>query len=233
MAALHVAGHGALALHRRQACHDCASLASLHCRHDVAGRRRLAGPRRRAPSSRSAAPCSVELVTHDDWLPESMARCPSHGYAANLLWCDPFERFSIMSLVRAPGAETPVHDHQVWGLVGILRGAQASQRFVLDPASGALASGQPRHPRSGRGRGCCRRPTTSTRWPTRERRQFDQHPRPMAAISARMRRAPLRSGDRRGERVRVGLRQPRDAEFSGIGYRELLSLMFSPRRGRS
>jgi predicted metal-dependent enzyme (double-stranded beta helix superfamily) len=82
-----------------------------------------------------------ELVKHDDWLPESMARCPPHGYAANLLWCDPFERFSIVSLVWAPGAETPVHDHQVWGLVGILRGAETSQRFVLDPASGALARG--------------------------------------------------------------------------------------------
>jgi predicted metal-dependent enzyme (double-stranded beta helix superfamily) len=82
-----------------------------------------------------------ELVKHDDWLPESMARCPSHGYAANLLWCDPFERFSIVSLVWAPGAETPVHDHQVWGLVGILRGAETSQRFVLDAASRALARG--------------------------------------------------------------------------------------------
>jgi predicted metal-dependent enzyme (double-stranded beta helix superfamily) len=82
-----------------------------------------------------------ELVKHDDWLPESMARCPSHGYAANLLWCDPFERFSVVSLVWAPGAETPVHDHQVWGLVGILRGAETSQRFVLDAASGALARG--------------------------------------------------------------------------------------------
>jgi 3-mercaptopropionate dioxygenase len=81
-----------------------------------------------------------ELVKHDDWLPESMSRCPPHGYAANLLWCDPFERFSITSLVWAPGAETPVHDHQVWGLVGILRGSETSQRFVLDPASGALAT---------------------------------------------------------------------------------------------
>jgi 3-mercaptopropionate dioxygenase len=82
-----------------------------------------------------------ELVKHDDWLPESMARCPPHGYAANLLWCDPFERFSIVSLVWAPGAETPVHDHQVWGLVGILRGSETSQRFVLDPTSGALTKG--------------------------------------------------------------------------------------------
>src|SRR5258707_15194963 len=84
----------------------------------------------------------VDLVKHDDWLPESMAKCPPHGYAANLLWCDPFERFSIVSLVWAPGAETPVHDHQVWGLVGILRGSETSQSFVLDPASGALAQGK-------------------------------------------------------------------------------------------
>ncbi|HTG22547.1 MAG TPA: cysteine dioxygenase, partial [Reyranella sp.] len=83
----------------------------------------------------------ADLVKHDDWLPDAMARCPPHGYAANLLWCDPFERFSIVSLVRAPGAETPVHDHQVWGLVGILRGSETSQRFVLDAASGALARG--------------------------------------------------------------------------------------------
>src|SRR5260370_40310135 len=70
-----------------------------------------------------------------------MAKCPPHGFAANLLWCDPFERFSVVSLVWAPGAETPVHDHQVWGLVGILRGSETSQRFVLDPSSGALAQG--------------------------------------------------------------------------------------------
>jgi predicted metal-dependent enzyme (double-stranded beta helix superfamily) len=31
----------------------------------------------------------VDLVKHDDWLPDSMAKCPPHGYAANLLWCDP------------------------------------------------------------------------------------------------------------------------------------------------
>ena len=83
----------------------------------------------------------AELVKHDDWLPESMAKCPPHGYAQNLLWCDPFERFSVVSLVWAPGAETPVHDHQVWGLVGILRGAERSQRFVRDAATGAIAKG--------------------------------------------------------------------------------------------
>jgi predicted metal-dependent enzyme (double-stranded beta helix superfamily) len=83
-----------------------------------------------------------ELVAHDDWLPESMAKCPPHGYAQNLLWCDPFERFCVVSFVWAASATTPVHDHQMWGLVGVLRGSEISQHFVVDPASGALAKGE-------------------------------------------------------------------------------------------
>jgi predicted metal-dependent enzyme (double-stranded beta helix superfamily) len=83
-----------------------------------------------------------ELVRHDDWLPESMAECPPHGYAQNLLWCDPFERFSIVSFVWAPSARTPVHDHQMWGLVGMLRGSEISQAFAHDAAAGALVAGR-------------------------------------------------------------------------------------------
>jgi predicted metal-dependent enzyme (double-stranded beta helix superfamily) len=82
-----------------------------------------------------------ELVRHDDWLPESMAECPPHGYAQNLLWCDPFERFSIVSFVWAPSAGTPVHDHQVWGLVGMLRGSETSQAFLRDEKTGLLSLG--------------------------------------------------------------------------------------------
>ncbi|WIM11994.1 cysteine dioxygenase [Enhydrobacter sp.] len=83
-----------------------------------------------------------ELVSHDDWLPESMARCPPHGYAQNLLWCDPFERFSMVSFVWAPSACTPVHDHRMWGLVGMLRGSEISQAFSRDAATGTLAAGE-------------------------------------------------------------------------------------------
>jgi 3-mercaptopropionate dioxygenase len=82
-----------------------------------------------------------ELVSHDDWLPEAAAKGPPHGYAQNLLWCDPFERFCVVSFVWAPGAVTPVHDHQMWGLVGMLRGSETSLRFVPDPATGALKPG--------------------------------------------------------------------------------------------
>ena len=82
-----------------------------------------------------------ELVSHDDWLPESMAECPPHGYVQNLLWCDPFERFCVVSFVWAPGAVTPVHDHQMWGMVGMLRGSETSLHFAPDPETGALKPG--------------------------------------------------------------------------------------------
>lgn len=82
-----------------------------------------------------------ELVSHDDWLPDSMAECPPHGYVQNLLWCDPFERFSVVSFVWAPNAKTPVHDHQVWGLVGMLRGSETSQGFARNAETGALSLG--------------------------------------------------------------------------------------------
>ena len=70
-----------------------------------------------------------------------MAKCPPHGYAQNMLWCDPLERFSVVSFVWAPSACTPVHDHQMWGLVGMLRGSETSQAYRRDAVTGALTLG--------------------------------------------------------------------------------------------
>ena len=39
------------------------------------------------------------------------------------------ERFSVVSFVWGPGQATPVHDHTVWGLIGMLRGAELSQGY--------------------------------------------------------------------------------------------------------
>jgi predicted metal-dependent enzyme (double-stranded beta helix superfamily) len=58
------------------------------------------------------------LVSHDDWLPEEFARAAADSYRQYLLYCDPRERFSVVSFVWGPGQKTPVHDHTVWGLVG-------------------------------------------------------------------------------------------------------------------
>lgn len=72
----------------------------------------------------------TDLVSHDDWLPESCTRSDPDRYQQHLLHCDPLERFSLVSFVWGPGQRTPVHDHGVWGYVGMLRGAETGQRFV-------------------------------------------------------------------------------------------------------
>ena len=72
------------------------------------------------------------LVAHDDWLPPASAASSLERYQQHLLHADAGGRFSVVSFVWAPGQVTPVHNHTVWGLIGVLRGAEASQPFVRD-----------------------------------------------------------------------------------------------------
>lgn len=73
-----------------------------------------------------------ELVAHDDWLPEAMARPHPVYYQQHLLYGDPLDRFSLVSFVWGPGQQTPVHDHTVWGLIGMLRGAEVDQHYRVE-----------------------------------------------------------------------------------------------------
>ncbi|WP_426957150.1 cysteine dioxygenase [Muricoccus radiodurans] len=73
-----------------------------------------------------------DLVSADDWLPAPFAEC-GPGYRQYLLHCDPLERFSLVAFVWGPGASTPVHDHTVWGLVGMLRGEEISTEMHHGP----------------------------------------------------------------------------------------------------
>ena len=81
------------------------------------------------------------LVATDSWLPPAYAGPSAMRYQQYLLYVDPEERFSVVSFVWGPGQETPIHNHTVWGLIGMLRGAERSQTFhVLE--DGRLAPGQ-------------------------------------------------------------------------------------------
>ena len=71
----------------------------------------------------------ARLIARDDWLPEAFAEPNPERYQQYLLHCDSRERFSVVSFVWGPGQSTPIHDHGVWGLVGVLRGAERAQRF--------------------------------------------------------------------------------------------------------
>jgi 3-mercaptopropionate dioxygenase len=79
-----------------------------------------------------------ELIAHDDWLPDQFAEAHPERYRQYLLHCDPFERFSVLSFVWGPGQSTPLHDHTVWGMVGVLRGAERCEEFSCAAAEGAL-----------------------------------------------------------------------------------------------
>jgi predicted metal-dependent enzyme (double-stranded beta helix superfamily) len=81
------------------------------------------------------------LIADDSWLPESCTRADPGGYRQYLLHCDPLERFSVVSFVWGPGAVTPVHDHTVWGLVGMLRGAERCTEYAPEGPQRIVARG--------------------------------------------------------------------------------------------
>ena len=78
----------------------------------------------------------ARLVVTDDWLPEAYALPGPNQYQQYLLHADPLERFSVVSFVWGPGQKTPIHDHTVWGIVGILRGAETGVSYVQKPGGG-------------------------------------------------------------------------------------------------
>lgn len=91
----------------------------------------------------SGAKLLARLVAHDDWLPEEFARPSPERYQQYLLHCDSRERFSVVSFVWGPGQGTPIHDHRVWGLVGVLRGRERAERFRQAPDRSLVSHGPP------------------------------------------------------------------------------------------
>jgi predicted metal-dependent enzyme (double-stranded beta helix superfamily) len=101
-------------------------------RHFVEELDSLLGQGREADETRIVAQGSKllrELVAHDDWLPQQAALPDPQYYRQYLLYRDPAARFSVVSFVWGPGQSTPIHNHTVWGLIGLLRGAEISQDY--------------------------------------------------------------------------------------------------------
>ena len=78
------------------------------------------------------------LIAQDDWLPERLARPLPGSYGQYLLYRDPWCRFTTVAFVWDAGSSTPIHDHTVWGIVGVLRGAEVAERFSV--SDGGLRS---------------------------------------------------------------------------------------------
>ncbi|MBN9604920.1 MAG: cysteine dioxygenase [Afipia felis] len=96
----------------------------------IADMTRLAGEGLDEPGMlKKASPLMQQLLAKDEWLPSQFAEPNERSYRQYLLHCDPLERFSLVSFVWGPGQQTPIHDHTVWGIIGVLRGSEVSQRY--------------------------------------------------------------------------------------------------------
>lgn len=74
---------------------------------------------------------------------QSFAPCRTPLFISNfsctvILWS-----VSHWSVLYGPGQQTPVHDHMVWGFVGMLRGAELSQRYRANTDGSLIADGEP------------------------------------------------------------------------------------------
>lgn len=88
------------------------------------------------PLLAAASALLSDLLAVDDWLPSAFSRTDPVHYRQYLLHCDALRRFSVVSFVWGPGQSTPIHNHTVWGLIGILRGAETNTRYVPDGDTG-------------------------------------------------------------------------------------------------
>jgi predicted metal-dependent enzyme (double-stranded beta helix superfamily) len=80
-------------------------------------------------------PGFATLLADPDWLPaEYQADAPGSamggGIGQWLLFRTADGSLSLFSLVIPPRAETPVHDHLAWGLVGLYRGRQDEEIYA-------------------------------------------------------------------------------------------------------
>jgi predicted metal-dependent enzyme (double-stranded beta helix superfamily) len=80
-------------------------------------------------------PRFAELLDDPGWLPEEYrAAAPESGMGGGigqwLLYRAEDQSLSLFSLVVPAGAETPIHDHLAWGLVGLYRGEQDEEIYA-------------------------------------------------------------------------------------------------------
>ena len=79
-------------------------------------------------------PHFADLLADTTWLPEKYQESSPEGgmgcgIGSWLLYRTADGSLALSALVVPPGAQTPVHDHLAWGLVGLYRGTQDEDVF--------------------------------------------------------------------------------------------------------
>lgn len=71
-----------------------------------------------------------------DIVPERMRRPREDTYAMYPLYVAPDASFCVASAVWGLGQVTPIHDHGIWGVIGILDGVEDEARYARPDTSG-------------------------------------------------------------------------------------------------
>jgi predicted metal-dependent enzyme (double-stranded beta helix superfamily) len=104
-------------------------------------RRQMTRPVDAAERIEALKPAFSRLLASDSWLPEALARPDEgsrmgDGIGQYALYRAEDGSLCLFSLVIPAGAQTPVHDHLAWGLIGVYRGTQEETVYRrLDDAS--------------------------------------------------------------------------------------------------
>ena len=100
---------------------------------------RAAIERASSPEAACAAiePRFAQLLADPDWLPARYQESdPESGMGGGigqwLLFRAGDRSLTLFALVVPPGAQTPVHDHLAWGLVGLYKGTQDEDIYAED-----------------------------------------------------------------------------------------------------
>jgi predicted metal-dependent enzyme (double-stranded beta helix superfamily) len=88
-----------------------------------------------AEAAEAIGPLFPQLLADQSWLPEEFQEPAAEsgmggGIGQWLLFRAADRSLSLFSLVVPPGAQTPVHDHLAWGLVGLYRGTQDEEIYT-------------------------------------------------------------------------------------------------------
>ena len=96
-------------------------------------RRIIAGASSPADACERIRPSFAALLAQDGWLPRAFQEpAPESGMGGGIGQWSLYraDDLSLFSLVVPPDAQTPVHDHLAWGLVGLYRGTQDEEIYV-------------------------------------------------------------------------------------------------------
>ena len=79
----------------------------------------------------------ADLVSEDSWYPDAFAQPDPHRFKQYMLHRDEMG-LTVLGVVWGPGQSAPPHNHTIWGLVGQLRGTEATRMYERPLGGGPL-----------------------------------------------------------------------------------------------